>query len=52
VGNLDPRTLKDRVVDEQILREEGRDVSDYLLAPSEEGPMSNFYLTSAPVPTV
>jgi hypothetical protein len=45
--------LKDRVVDEEILREEGRDdVSDYLLVPSEEGLTPNFYLTSAPVPTV
>jgi citronellol/citronellal dehydrogenase len=39
--------------DEQILREEGReDLSDYLLAPSEEDLTPNFYLTSAPVPAV
>jgi hypothetical protein len=53
VDNLDPRTLKDRVVDEEILREEGRDdFSDHLLAPSEEGLTPDFYMTSAPVPTV
>ncbi|MCV7241615.1 SDR family oxidoreductase [Mycobacterium mantenii] len=39
--------------DEQILREEGReDLSGYLLAPSEEDLTPNFYLLSAPVPTV
>jgi hypothetical protein len=45
--------LTDRVVDEEILREVGRDdFSDYVMAPSEEGLTPNFYLTSAPVPTV
>jgi citronellol/citronellal dehydrogenase len=39
--------------DEEILREEGRDdLSGYLLAPSEEDLTPNFYLLSAPVPTV
>jgi hypothetical protein len=53
VGSSDPRTLKHRVVDEEILREEGGDdFSDYLLTPSEEGLTSNFQLTSATVPTV
>ena len=36
--------------DEEILREEGRDdLSDYLVAPSEEDLTPNFYLLSAPV---
>ncbi|SPM35000.1 NAD(P)-dependent dehydrogenase, short-chain alcohol dehydrogenase family, partial [Mycobacterium rhizamassiliense] len=39
--------------DEQILREEGRaDLSEYLLAASEQDLTPNFYLPSAPVPTV
>jgi NAD(P)-dependent dehydrogenase (short-subunit alcohol dehydrogenase family) len=39
--------------DEEILMEEGRDdLSGYLLAPSEEDLTPNFYLLSAPVPTV
>jgi citronellol/citronellal dehydrogenase len=39
--------------DEEILREEGRDdLSGYLLAASEEDLTPNFYLPSAPVPTV
>lgn len=39
--------------DEEILREEGRDdLSGYLLAASEEDLTPNFYLLSAPVPTV
>lgn len=39
--------------DEEILREEGRcDLSGYLLAPSEDDLTPNFYLPSAPVPTV
>lgn len=39
--------------DEEILREEGRDdLSGYLLAANEEDLTPNFYLPSAPVPTV
>jgi hypothetical protein len=39
--------------DEEILREEGRDdFSEYLLAASENDLAPNFYLPSAPVPTV
>lgn len=39
--------------DEEILREEGRaDLSEYLLAASEDDLTANFYLLSAPVPTV
>ncbi|MGA9493125.1 MAG: SDR family oxidoreductase [Mycobacterium sp.] len=39
--------------DEEILREEGRvDLSDYLLAASEEDLTPNFYLLSAPVPAI
>jgi NAD(P)-dependent dehydrogenase (short-subunit alcohol dehydrogenase family) len=39
--------------DEEILREEGRDdLSGYLLAASEADLTPNFYLPSAPVPTV
>jgi citronellol/citronellal dehydrogenase len=39
--------------DEQILREEGRDdLSDYLLAAREEDLTPNFYLPSAPLPTI
>ncbi|BCO39024.1 short chain dehydrogenase [Mycobacterium paraintracellulare] len=39
--------------DEEILREEGRaDLSEYLLAASEDDLTPNFYLLSAPVPTV
>ena len=39
--------------DEEILREEGRDdLSGYLLAASERDLTPNFYLPSAPVPTV
>ena len=39
--------------DEEILREEGRDdLSGYLLAASEHDLTANFYLPSAPVPTV
>jgi citronellol/citronellal dehydrogenase len=39
--------------DEEILREEGRaDLSEFLLAAREEDLTPNFYLPSAPVPTV
>jgi NAD(P)-dependent dehydrogenase (short-subunit alcohol dehydrogenase family) len=39
--------------DEEVLREEGRDdLSGYLLAAREEDLTPNFYLPSAPVPTV
>jgi NAD(P)-dependent dehydrogenase (short-subunit alcohol dehydrogenase family) len=39
--------------DEELLREEGRDdLSDYLLAAREEDLTPNFYLPSAPLPTV
>ncbi|WP_442931687.1 SDR family oxidoreductase [Mycobacterium sp. 050128] len=39
--------------DEEILREEGRaDLSEYLLAASEDDLTPNFYLLSAPAPTV
>jgi citronellol/citronellal dehydrogenase len=39
--------------DEQILREEGRDdLSEYLLAAREEDLTPNFYLPSAPLPTI
>jgi NAD(P)-dependent dehydrogenase (short-subunit alcohol dehydrogenase family) len=39
--------------DEEILREEGRDdLSEYLLAASEDDLTPNFYLPSAPAPTV
>ncbi|ORJ53892.1 short-chain dehydrogenase [Mycobacterium triplex] len=39
--------------DEDILREEGRaDLSEYLLAASEDDLKPNFYLLSAPAPTV
>lgn len=39
--------------DEEVLREEGHDdLSGYLLAPSEADLTPNFYLPSAPVPTV
>jgi NAD(P)-dependent dehydrogenase (short-subunit alcohol dehydrogenase family) len=39
--------------DEQILREEGvNDFSEYLLAVREEDLTPNFYLPSAPLPTV
>ena len=39
--------------DEEVLREEGRcDLSGFLLAPSEDDLTPNFYLPSAPVPTV
>jgi NAD(P)-dependent dehydrogenase (short-subunit alcohol dehydrogenase family) len=39
--------------DEELLREEGRDdLSDYLLAACEEDLTPNFYLPSAPLPTI
>jgi NAD(P)-dependent dehydrogenase (short-subunit alcohol dehydrogenase family) len=39
--------------DEELLREEGRDdLSDYLLAAREEDLTPNFYLPSAPLPTI